>query len=165
MSLCCGIVYFGTFICFMKIPHTWKYNIFLFWLERLEPASSWNLIIISYHIISYIIYHYIILYYIILYYVILYYIILYYIILLLRYIILHHITFIMLCYMIWYDMIWYDISHICIDTLDGIQIIPWLALFRFEDNLPILSPLSLDLKHGARSERHHEVPWEFQDPQ
>ena len=48
MLLCCGIVYFGTFIYFMKIPHTWKYNIFLFWLERIEPASSWNLI--SYYI-------------------------------------------------------------------------------------------------------------------
>ena len=46
MLLCCGIVFFGTCIYFMKIPHTWKYNIFFFyfWLERLEPASSWNLI-------------------------------------------------------------------------------------------------------------------------
>ena len=34
MSLCCGIVYFGTFIYFMKIPHTWKYNILF--------SSGWN---------------------------------------------------------------------------------------------------------------------------
>ena len=34
MLLCCGRGYFGTFIYFMKIPHTWKYNMFFF--------SGWN---------------------------------------------------------------------------------------------------------------------------